>query len=87
MHYVLLDGGYSVSQVVATKAMISLVFGLIALWAERVGIPEVLSFFAFLVVWAAYTYALAHPVRTLVVLQRIMQPRVVVPMATRGFGA
>jgi UDP-GlcNAc:undecaprenyl-phosphate/decaprenyl-phosphate GlcNAc-1-phosphate transferase len=87
MHYVLLDGGYSVSQVVATKATISLVIGLIAVWAERVGIPEFLLFFVFLIVWATYTYALARPDRTLVLLQRIMQPRVVVAMTTRGFGA
>jgi UDP-GlcNAc:undecaprenyl-phosphate GlcNAc-1-phosphate transferase len=75
LHYVLLDGGYSTSQVVAVKAVASLVCGSIGLLAQRAGVPESLLLFAFLGLWSSYLGALARPRRTLQVLQRIMPPR------------
>lgn len=74
MHYVLLDAGYSVNQVVAMMAGASLVYGLIGLQAQRAGVSESLLLFAFLGLWASYLLALAWPHRLLQVFQCIMSP-------------
>lgn len=74
LHYVLLDAGYSTSQVVAVMAGASLLFGLIGLQAQRAGVPEFLLLFAFLGLWANYLLVLAQPQRPLQVLKYIMSP-------------
>jgi len=74
MHHVLLDAGYSASQVVAVMAGASLLCGTIGLQAQRAGVPEPLLLFVFLGLWAGYLLALAQPHRILRVLQLIMPP-------------
>lgn len=61
MHHVLLKAGYSVNQVVAIMAGCSLLFGVFAIAAERNGVPEVVMFVVFLVLWGAYVAGLKHP--------------------------
>ena len=61
MHHVLLDAGYSVSQVVAIIAALALSLGLAALYAEHAGVPEDVMFYGFLGLWAGYLLALARP--------------------------
>jgi len=78
MHHVLLDAGYSTSQVVAVMAGVSLVYGLIGLQAQRAGVSEHLLLFAFLGLWVSYLLALAQPHRVLQVLRLIMRPRAAV---------
>jgi UDP-GlcNAc:undecaprenyl-phosphate GlcNAc-1-phosphate transferase len=75
MHYVLLDAGYSVNQVVVVKAGASLLCGLAGLGAGRAGVPESLLLFVFLGAWGGYLLALAPPHRILRLLRRIMSPR------------
>lgn len=74
MHYVLLDAGYSVNQVVGVKAMASLMYGLIGLQAQRAGVPEHMLFFIFLGLWASYLLVLAQPTLLLQMLKRIALP-------------
>lgn len=78
MHHVLLDAGYSTSQVVAVMAGASLVYGLIGLQAQRAGVPEHLLLFAFLGLWASYLLALAQPHRVVQMLRFVMRPRAAV---------
>jgi UDP-GlcNAc:undecaprenyl-phosphate GlcNAc-1-phosphate transferase len=75
MHYVMLDAGYSASQVVAFKAGASLVCGVIGLLAQRAGVPESVLLLTFLGLWASYLLALARPHRFLQLLAHIQRPR------------
>jgi UDP-GlcNAc:undecaprenyl-phosphate GlcNAc-1-phosphate transferase len=61
LHYVLLDAGLSVSQVVWLKAAASVMFSLLATLAEARGVPEVAMFGAFVVLLLGYIAVLARP--------------------------
>lgn len=74
MHYVLLDGGYSVSQVVTMMTAASVAFGLAALLTREVAVPEVVLFAAFLVLWSGWLVALARPKQALRLLNRAIAP-------------
>lgn len=75
LHHVLLHAGYSVNQVVAIMAALSLGYGGIAVVAEREGVPQLVMFLAFLVLWAAYVMALKHPAKLQTLVRRILPPR------------
>jgi UDP-GlcNAc:undecaprenyl-phosphate GlcNAc-1-phosphate transferase len=75
LHYVLLDAGYSVGQVVAMMSAASLAFGLLALAARDAGASEPALFLAFLVVWGGYWLALARPGKTVRVAALVVKPR------------
>jgi UDP-GlcNAc:undecaprenyl-phosphate GlcNAc-1-phosphate transferase len=74
MHYVLLDGGYSVNQVVTMMSAASAAFGLAALLAREVAVPEVVLFAAFLALWGGWLVALARPKQTLRLLNKAIAP-------------
>jgi len=74
MHYVLLDGGYSVSQVVTMMTAASVACGLVALLTREVAVPEVVLFAAFLALWSGWLVALARPKQTLRLLNRAIAP-------------
>lgn len=74
MHHVLLHAGYSVNQVVAIKAGFSLLCGVIAIAAERSGVPEAAMFIVFLGLWGAYVAALRKPQRLQVLARRLIPP-------------
>ena len=74
MHHVLLKAGYSVNQVVAIMAGFSLFFGVIAIAAERNGVPEAVMFFSFLVLWGAYVAGLKHPKVLQAIARRLVAP-------------
>ena len=61
LHYVLIDAGYSVSQVVSLMAALSLLFSLLALFCQANGVPEALMFVAFVGLLAGYITLLANP--------------------------
>jgi UDP-GlcNAc:undecaprenyl-phosphate GlcNAc-1-phosphate transferase len=75
MHHVLLHAGYSVNQVVAVKAGFSLLCGVIAVAAERSGVPESAMFIAFLGLWGAYVAALKKPQRLQALVRRLIPPQ------------
>ncbi|WP_301101118.1 hypothetical protein [Propionivibrio sp.] len=75
MHYVLLDGGYSVGQVVVILSGFSLTCALLALQAQSVGVPEFVMFYGFLGLWAAYLAALNQPERIRLLAFRLISPR------------
>jgi len=58
MHHLLFDAGCSTSLVVAIMATLSLLFGVASLYAEYVGIPEFVMFYAFIGLWALYLLVL-----------------------------
>jgi undecaprenyl-phosphate alpha-N-acetylglucosaminyl 1-phosphatetransferase len=74
LHHVLLHAGYSVNQVVAIMAVLSLVCGGIAVAAERQGIPQAVMFLVFLLLWASYVVALMHPGAVKALAPRILSP-------------
>ncbi|MBK9245745.1 MAG: undecaprenyl/decaprenyl-phosphate alpha-N-acetylglucosaminyl 1-phosphate transferase [Burkholderiales bacterium] len=74
MHYVLLDGGYSVNQVVAMMATASATLGLATLVARELAVPEVALFAAFLALWGGWLVALARPKQTLRLLKKAIAP-------------
>lgn len=74
MHHVLLKAGYSVNQVVAIMAGFSFAYGVIAIAAERSGVPEVAMFVAFLGLWGLYVLGLKHPERLQVIAKRLISP-------------
>lgn len=74
MHYVLLDSGYTVVQVVALMSGVALVFALAALRAQHDGVPELVLFLAFLGVWVAYLMCLRHPRRFCSLAHRLIHP-------------
>jgi UDP-GlcNAc:undecaprenyl-phosphate GlcNAc-1-phosphate transferase len=74
MHHVLLDGGYSVNQVVALMTAASAGFGLAAVLAHETGVPEVVMFVAFLALWGGWLWALARPQQALRLLNRVIAP-------------
>ena len=75
MHYVLIDGGYSVGQVVAIKSLLSLVFAWGALQAQKLGVPEFVMFLGFLGLWAIYTVALSQPDQCRRLMYRLISPK------------
>lgn len=75
MHYVLLDAGYSVSQVVMLMAVITLAYGLIGLQMLKLDVSEFMQFCTFLGLWVGYLLALAQPSWMLKMLQHVMLPR------------
>ncbi len=74
MHHLLLKAGYSVNQVVAIMAGLSLLCGVIALAAERNGVAEVVMFIVFLGLWGAYVTALRKPQRLQALARRLIPP-------------
>lgn len=74
MHYVLLDSGYSVNQVVGMMSAASFAFGLAALAAREAAVPEAVLFAAFLVIWVGWLAALAWPRQTLRLLSKAIAP-------------
>lgn len=74
MHYVLLDSGYTVVQVVALMSGFALVFALAGLRAQHDGVPEFALFFAFLGAWAIYLTCLRHPQRFCSIAHRLIHP-------------
>ncbi|MBM4221360.1 MAG: undecaprenyl/decaprenyl-phosphate alpha-N-acetylglucosaminyl 1-phosphate transferase [Gammaproteobacteria bacterium] len=77
MHYVLLDAGYSVGQVVGIMTITSLGFGLAALLAHEAGAPESALFLAFLGVWGAYMLALMRPQQAVRWVSLLVRPQAV----------
>jgi UDP-GlcNAc:undecaprenyl-phosphate GlcNAc-1-phosphate transferase len=65
MHYVLLDAGFSVAQVVAIMTATSAAFGLTGLLLHRAGAPEWLLALLALMLWGAHLLVLAQPQRAL----------------------
>lgn len=61
LHYVLLDGGLSVSQVVWLKAAASVTFSLLATSAQAHGVPEAAMFGVFVALLLGYMVLLARP--------------------------
>ncbi len=61
IHYVLIDAGYSVQQVVAMLTATSAAFGLIGLLLYRAGAPEWLLALVALLLWCAHLLVLARP--------------------------
>lgn len=74
MHHVLLKAGYSVNQVVAIMAGSSLMFGLIGITAERVGVPEVGMLCTFLALWGLNVYALKNPALVQATVKYLIPP-------------
>lgn len=74
MHHVLLNAGYSVNQVVAIMAGFSLLCGVVAIAAERSGVPGVVMFVSFLGLWGAYVAGLRHPKVLQAVARRLVAP-------------
>ena len=61
LHYVLLDAGFSVRQVVWLLAGVSVTFSLLATRADSYGVPEAVMFGAFVALLLGYVALLAHP--------------------------
>lgn len=74
MHHLLLQGGYSVNQVVAIMAGFSFAYGLIAVVAQRSGVPEAAMFVAFLGLWGVYLLGLKNPDELKAIAQRLIPP-------------
>jgi len=74
MHYALLDGGYSVNQVVALMTAASAGLGLAAMLAREAAVPEVVLFAAFLVLWGGWLLALAKPTQAMRLLNKVIAP-------------
>lgn len=74
MHYLLLDGGYSVNQMVALLTTASAGLGLVALLAREAAVPEVVLLATFLGLWAGWLVALARPRLTLRLLSKLIAP-------------
>ncbi|NJD34412.1 MAG: undecaprenyl/decaprenyl-phosphate alpha-N-acetylglucosaminyl 1-phosphate transferase [Betaproteobacteria bacterium] len=75
MHHVLLKAGYSVNQVVAIMAGLSLLCGVIGIVAERNGVPEVAMFATFLGLWSAYVVGLKNPKELQAITRRLFPPQ------------
>jgi UDP-GlcNAc:undecaprenyl-phosphate GlcNAc-1-phosphate transferase len=75
LHHVLLRAGYSVNQVVGIMSALSLAYGGGAVLAESRGVPQVLMFMLFLVLWASYVMALKHPAAVQALAHRILPPQ------------
>lgn len=74
MHHVLLKAGYTVNQVVVIMAGFSLLCGVVAIAAERSGVPEAFMFVSFLVLWGAYVAGLKHPEAVQDFARRLVPP-------------
>jgi len=61
LHYILIDAGFSVGQVVGMLAGASLVLSLLATRAEAYGVPEVIMLAGFVVLLLVYLAVLANP--------------------------
>jgi len=61
LHYILLDAGFSVSQVVWMMAFISIALASFALLAEAHGVPEVAMFIGFVALLLGYLALLKNP--------------------------
>lgn len=61
LHYILIDAGFSVGQVVGMLAGASLVLSLLATRAEAHGVPEVIMLVGFVVLLLVYLAVLANP--------------------------
>ena len=59
-HHLLQEAGYSSGQAVALMVAISFVFGGLALFAERVGVPEYVMFYLSMAIFAGYSVASAR---------------------------
>lgn len=61
LHYILLDAGFSVSQVVWMMAFVSIALAFFALLAEANGVPEAAMFVGFVVLLLGYLALLKNP--------------------------
>lgn len=61
LHYVLLDAGLSVGQVVCLLSAVSVIFSLLTMNAEVRGVPESVMFFSFVALLLGYVALLANP--------------------------
>jgi len=61
LHYILLDAGFSVSQVVGMMAAASIALSMFALFAEAHGVPEFAMFAGFVALLLGYLVILANP--------------------------
>ncbi|MEY2700531.1 MAG: hypothetical protein RIQ52_1286 [Pseudomonadota bacterium] len=73
-HYVLLDAGYSVNQVVCLCFLASMGLGLAGLSAEYLHLPEVVMFAGFILLWLLNLYGLKRPQKLTVWLRRHLPP-------------
>lgn len=60
LHHIFLRAGYSVSRTVIFILSASLLFGLIGLAGWHYGVPEYIMFYAFLLLFALYSFAMHH---------------------------
>lgn len=74
MHHLLLQGGYSVNQVVAIMAGFSFAYGLIGVAAQRSGVPDAAMFVAFLGLWGGYLLGLKNPDELKAIARRLIPP-------------
>ena len=61
LHYILVDAGFSVSQAVWVMAFASVVFAVLAILAQKQGVPEVAMLVGFIVLLLGYIALLKHP--------------------------
>ena len=74
LHHVLLRAGYSVNQVVAIMAALTLGLAVIGVACELKGVPQPVMFVTFLAFWAAYLAALKFPETFGLTVARVIQP-------------
>ena len=79
LHHILQRGGYTCGQVVFIMSGLSLIGAIGALEAQRIGTPEYVMFYGFLLVLAIYLAALAKPKQTLQLISLWLPPKVVAP--------
>jgi UDP-GlcNAc:undecaprenyl-phosphate/decaprenyl-phosphate GlcNAc-1-phosphate transferase len=60
LHHIFLRAGYSVSRTVVMILSVSLLLGLIGLAGWHYGVPEYMMFYAFLLLFALYSFAMSH---------------------------
>lgn len=60
LHHIFLRAGYSVSRTVVMILSVSLLLGLIGLAGWHYGAPEYMMFYAFLLLFALYSFAMSH---------------------------
>ncbi len=60
LHHIFLRAGYSVSRTVVMILSVSLLLGLVGLAGWHYGVPEYMMFYAFLLLFALYSFAMSH---------------------------
>ena len=75
VHYMLLDAGYAVNQVVAILSGFALACGLIGVLANLAGVPDSVMFLLFIGLWAGHLLALSRPKVASGIVTRVFRPR------------